>query len=209
MTTMISTSLAPVSDPVFGDGERVSITVDRWPASRSHPTATPPVDAAAHDPGRDLGSGNSPPSRAPSNFATRTRSPRLREIGHRWQPRRCGYVTRSPTCRYACPGRAVYRHGAPKRKARPQGRISVSEPFPREAHHGEEAGHSHRPLQRRLGQPPRRRCPGKQGLSHKAAAQAAGRETARRERTEHIIHKKDGEIGSRNSYGNDPHPPKG
>jgi N-methylhydantoinase A/oxoprolinase/acetone carboxylase beta subunit len=40
----------------------------------------------------------------------------------------------------------------------------------------------------------------------KAAAQAAGRETARRERTEHIIHKKDGEIGSRNSYGNDPHP---
>ena len=43
----------------------------------------------------------------------------------------------------------------------------------------------------------------------KAAAQAAGRETARRERTEHIIHKKDGEIGSRNSYGNDPHPPKG
>ena len=43
----------------------------------------------------------------------------------------------------------------------------------------------------------------------KAAAQAAGRETARRERTEHIIHKKDGEIGSRNSYGNDPHPPRG
>jgi hypothetical protein len=43
----------------------------------------------------------------------------------------------------------------------------------------------------------------------KAAAQAAGRETARRERTEHIIHKKDGEIGSRNSYGNDPPPPKG
>lgn len=43
----------------------------------------------------------------------------------------------------------------------------------------------------------------------KAAAQAAGRETARRERTEHIIHKKDGEIGSRSSYGNDPRPPKG
>jgi hypothetical protein len=43
----------------------------------------------------------------------------------------------------------------------------------------------------------------------KVAAQAAGRETARRERTEHIIHKKDGEIGSRSSYGNDPHPPKG
>ena len=43
----------------------------------------------------------------------------------------------------------------------------------------------------------------------KAAAQATGRETARRERTEHIIHKKDGEIGSRNSYGNDPPPPNG
>src|SRR5919106_6912317 len=37
MTTMISTLLAPVSHPVFGDGERVSLTVDRWPASRSHP----------------------------------------------------------------------------------------------------------------------------------------------------------------------------
>jgi Uncharacterized protein conserved in bacteria (DUF2188) len=43
----------------------------------------------------------------------------------------------------------------------------------------------------------------------KAAAQAVGRETARRERTEHIIHKKDGEIGSRKSYGNDPRQSKG
>ena len=43
----------------------------------------------------------------------------------------------------------------------------------------------------------------------KAEAQAAGRQTARRERTEHIIHKKDGTIGERNSYGNDPFPPKG
>ena len=43
----------------------------------------------------------------------------------------------------------------------------------------------------------------------KAAAQAAGRETARRERTEHIIHKKDGSVGSRNSYGDDPHRPRG
>lgn len=43
----------------------------------------------------------------------------------------------------------------------------------------------------------------------KAEAQAAGRETAAREKTEHLIHKKDGEIGSRNSYGNDPHPPQG
>lgn len=43
----------------------------------------------------------------------------------------------------------------------------------------------------------------------KAEAEAAGRQTARRERTEHFIHKKDGTIGERNSYGNDPYPPKG
>ncbi len=43
----------------------------------------------------------------------------------------------------------------------------------------------------------------------KAEAQAAGRETARRENTEHVVHNKDGRIGERNSYGNDPHPPKG
>lgn len=43
----------------------------------------------------------------------------------------------------------------------------------------------------------------------KAAAEAAGRETARRENTEHLIHKKDGTIGERNSYGNDSFPPKG
>lgn len=43
----------------------------------------------------------------------------------------------------------------------------------------------------------------------KAEAQSAGRDTARREQTEHIIHKKDGTIGERNSYGNDPYPPKG
>jgi Uncharacterized protein conserved in bacteria (DUF2188) len=43
----------------------------------------------------------------------------------------------------------------------------------------------------------------------KAEAQAAGRETARREKAEHIIHNKAGEIGSRTSYGDDPHPPKG
>jgi hypothetical protein len=46
-------------------------------------------------------------------------------------------------------------------------------------------------------------------FSTKAAAQAAGRDTAQREKTEHLIHNKDGEIASRNSYGNDPHPPKG
>ncbi len=29
-----------------------------------------------------------------------------------------------------------------------------------------------------------------------------------REKTEHLIHKKDGTIGERNSYGNDPYPPR-
>ena len=43
----------------------------------------------------------------------------------------------------------------------------------------------------------------------RADAQAAGRGTAQREKTEHIVHKKDGEIGARNSYGNDPFPPAG
>ncbi len=43
----------------------------------------------------------------------------------------------------------------------------------------------------------------------KAEAQAAGRDIARRDKTEHLIHKKDGTIGGRNSYGNDPHPPPG
>ena len=44
---------------------------------------------------------------------------------------------------------------------------------------------------------------------NKAAAQAAGRKTAINQNAEHIIHNKDGKIGARNSYGNDPHPPKG
>ena len=43
----------------------------------------------------------------------------------------------------------------------------------------------------------------------KADAQAAGRATAKREGTEHVVHKRDGRIGERNSYGNDPYPPKG
>ena len=43
----------------------------------------------------------------------------------------------------------------------------------------------------------------------KAEAQEAGRATAKRERVEHFIQKKDGKIGEKNSYGNDPHPPKG
>lgn len=43
----------------------------------------------------------------------------------------------------------------------------------------------------------------------KAEAQQAGRTTAKREKTEHVIHKRDGKIGEKNSYGNDPYPPKG
>ncbi|MCQ3810490.1 MAG: DUF2188 domain-containing protein [Acidimicrobiia bacterium] len=43
----------------------------------------------------------------------------------------------------------------------------------------------------------------------KQEAQEAGRKTAQRERTEHIIQNRDGKISQRNSYGNDPHPPKG
>ena len=43
----------------------------------------------------------------------------------------------------------------------------------------------------------------------KAQAQAAGRDTARREHTEHIVHNTDGGIGERNSYGTDPYPPRG
>jgi hypothetical protein len=45
--------------------------------------------------------------------------------------------------------------------------------------------------------------------STKAQAQAAGRKTAIKQKAEHIIHNQDGKIGSRNSYGNDPHPPRG
>lgn len=40
-------------------------------------------------------------------------------------------------------------------------------------------------------------------------AQQAGRETARNDKTEHVIHKQDGKIGEKNSYGGDPYPPKG
>jgi hypothetical protein len=43
----------------------------------------------------------------------------------------------------------------------------------------------------------------------KAEAQRAGRDTAKRDQTEHLIHNQDGKIGSRNSYGKDPYPPKG
>jgi hypothetical protein len=50
---------------------------------------------------------------------------------------------------------------------------------------------------------------GSKSFDTKAEAQAAGRVAARRDKVEHIIHKKDGTIGERNSYGSDPHPPKG
>ena len=43
----------------------------------------------------------------------------------------------------------------------------------------------------------------------KDEARQAGRKTAQRERTEHIIQNRDGKISERNSYGNDPHPPRG
>ena len=43
----------------------------------------------------------------------------------------------------------------------------------------------------------------------KAEQVAKGRETARKEKVEHIIKNRDGTISERNSYGNDPNPPKG
>ena len=41
------------------------------------------------------------------------------------------------------------------------------------------------------------------------AAIEAGRATARIQKSELLIHGKDGAIREKNSYGNDPHPPKG
>jgi hypothetical protein len=42
-----------------------------------------------------------------------------------------------------------------------------------------------------------------------AEAEHAGRDTARREGVEHLIHDRHGAIRERNSYGNDPFPPRG
>jgi hypothetical protein len=42
-----------------------------------------------------------------------------------------------------------------------------------------------------------------------ATATNAARDTARREHTELFVHGRDGQIRSRDSYGNDPHPPRG
>ena len=44
---------------------------------------------------------------------------------------------------------------------------------------------------------------------NKEEAVVAGREIARSLREEHTIHRKDGAITEKNSYGNDPHPPRG
>jgi hypothetical protein len=38
----------------------------------------------------------------------------------------------------------------------------------------------------------------------KAEAQAAGRVTAKRDKVEHLVQTRDGAVGERNSYGNDP-----
>ena len=43
----------------------------------------------------------------------------------------------------------------------------------------------------------------------KQEAQQAGRELAKDRGVEHLIHNKNGEIGSRNSYGNDPRKTRG
>lgn len=43
----------------------------------------------------------------------------------------------------------------------------------------------------------------------KIEQQANGRAAAQKDNVEHIIKKQDGTIGERNSYGNDPTPPKG
>jgi ketosteroid isomerase-like protein len=43
----------------------------------------------------------------------------------------------------------------------------------------------------------------------KYEAKAAGRQIAINNGVEHIIHNEDGKIAERNSYGNDPFPPRG
>ncbi|MDD4238030.1 MAG: DUF2188 domain-containing protein [Desulfotomaculaceae bacterium] len=42
----------------------------------------------------------------------------------------------------------------------------------------------------------------------KAEATAYGRQLAQNSKTEHVIHNKDGKISQKNSYGNDPFPPR-
>jgi uncharacterized protein YdaT len=43
----------------------------------------------------------------------------------------------------------------------------------------------------------------------KEQAVQRGRELASNRRTEHVVHNMDGSIAYRNSYGNDPYPPRG
>lgn len=43
----------------------------------------------------------------------------------------------------------------------------------------------------------------------KGAAIESGRQTAQQEKAEHVIHKRDGKISEKNSYGNDKFPPRG
>lgn len=43
----------------------------------------------------------------------------------------------------------------------------------------------------------------------KAEAERKGSATAKKHGAEHVIKKMDGTIGEKNSYGKDPHPPKG
>ena len=43
----------------------------------------------------------------------------------------------------------------------------------------------------------------------KAEAYAIGRDIARHQKSELLVHNKDGRISERNSYGGDPYPPKG
>lgn len=42
----------------------------------------------------------------------------------------------------------------------------------------------------------------------KERAVERGRDIARKSGTEHVIHRRDGTIGEKNSYGGDPNPPK-
>lgn len=44
---------------------------------------------------------------------------------------------------------------------------------------------------------------------NKDTAVDAGRSTARKDGAEHVIHRRDGTIGEKNSYGNDKFPPRG
>ena len=45
--------------------------------------------------------------------------------------------------------------------------------------------------------------------THATKAQAAGKERARKDKTEHLIHNKGGSIAQRNGYGSDPRRRKG